>query len=63
MAWAPDGSAFASGSLENLCIVWNAATGKGLVRLEDHKHYVQGVAWDPLAAVLLTLSSDRTCRC
>ena len=32
------------------------------MRLEHHKHYVQGVAWDPLSAYLLTLSSDRSCR-
>lgn len=36
--------------------------GKGKIRLEKHKHYVQGVAWDPLSAFLMTLSADRTCK-
>ena len=30
--------------------------------LDGHSHYVQGVAWDPLAKFLASLSSDRTCR-
>lgn len=31
-------------------------------RLEGHQHYVQGVAWDPLGHMLLTLSNDRTAK-
>ncbi len=31
-------------------------------RLEGHQHYVQGVGWDPLGHLLLTLSSDRTAK-
>ena len=27
--------------------------------LKDHKHYVQGVSWDPLGHYLVTNSSDR----
>lgn len=30
--------------------------------LDAHCHYVQGVAWDPLAKYVASLSSDRTCR-
>ncbi|XP_048233272.1 chromatin assembly factor 1 subunit FAS2 isoform X2 [Ricinus communis] len=30
--------------------------------LDGHFHYVQGVAWDPLAKYAASLSSDRTCR-
>lgn len=30
--------------------------------LDAHFHYVQGVAWDPLAKFIASLSSDRTCR-
>lgn len=30
--------------------------------LDAHAHYVQGVAWDPLAKYIASLSSDRTCR-
>lgn len=62
VSWAPDSSAVVSGSIENLCIVWDVEAGKGRVRLENHKHYVQGVSWDPASRYLATLSSDRTCR-
>ena len=30
--------------------------------LKDHKHYVQGVSWDPRDFYIATHSSDRTCR-
>lgn len=30
--------------------------------LDAHLHYVQGVAWDPLAQYVASISSDRTCR-
>ncbi|KAB5548280.1 hypothetical protein DKX38_011686 [Salix brachista] len=30
--------------------------------LDGHFHYVQGVAWDPLAKYIASISSDRTCR-
>lgn len=30
--------------------------------MDAHFHYVQGVAWDPLAKYVASLSSDRTCR-
>ena len=62
LTWAPDGSALASGSLDNACMVWDAASGKAKLRLDQHTHYVQGVSWDPLGTYLLTMSSDRTCR-
>ncbi|CAH8286763.1 unnamed protein product, partial [Schistosoma turkestanicum] len=39
----------------------NQATIKTLI-LRDHKHYVQGVAWDPLGFYVASLSSDRACR-
>lgn len=32
------------------------------VRLANHKHYVQGVAWDPASKYLVTQGADRTCR-
>jgi hypothetical protein len=36
-------------------------TGKASMRMSDHKHYVQGVAWDPAGEFLVTQSGDRTC--
>ena len=30
--------------------------------LNDHQHFVQGVAWDPAGEFVASISSDRTCR-
>ena len=38
------------------------STGSVIQILDDHFHYVQGVAWDPLSKYAASLSSDRTCR-
>ena len=62
VAWAPDGSALLSGSIENVAVIWDIAKGKAQGRLAEHAHYVQGVAWDPASRFLVTQSSDRTCR-
>lgn len=40
----------------------DVASGKPLQKMEDHKHYVQGVAWDPLHKYLASQSADRSCR-
>ena len=36
--------------------------GKIVQILNDHQHFVQGVAWDPAGEFLASISSDRTCR-
>ena len=46
-AWAPDATALLTGSIENVCVVWDVEKGKAQGRLTEHGHYVQGVAWDP----------------
>lgn len=33
--------------------------GKSIQHLKDHKHYVQGVAWDPRGQFVATQSCDR----
>ena len=42
LCWSPDGTMLVSGSVDNTAIVWDAAKGKIIKRLQDHKHYVQG---------------------
>eukprot|EP00249_Psilotum_nudum_P006045 c19416_g1_i1 orf=651-2081(-) len=37
-------------------------SGIPLQVLEDHLHYVQGVAWDPAGQFIASISGDRTCR-
>lgn len=62
LQWSTDGAFLISGSVDNTCIVWDVNKGSVHQILEGHSHYVQGVAWDPLAKFLASLSSDRTCR-
>lgn len=51
-----------SGSVDNTAIVWDIATGHQLHRIKDARHFVQGVAWSPLATQIATQSSDRNFR-
>ncbi|KAL3151977.1 hypothetical protein ABBQ32_001100 [Trebouxia sp. C0010 RCD-2024] len=62
IAWAPDSSALMSGSIENICIMWDVEGASRKCRLEDHRNYVQGVAWDPASEFVVSQSADRTCR-
>ncbi len=62
LEWAPDGSGLASGSIDNSVVLWDVATGRGALRLEGHKHFVQGCAWDPAGRYVATQSADRTVR-
>ncbi|VDK34795.1 unnamed protein product [Taenia asiatica] len=70
LCWSPDGTALISGSVDQSVILWSldlsvegasGGTCKSVV-LRDHKHYVQGVAWDPLGIYVASLSADRSCR-
>lgn len=65
VAWSRDGTALLSGSIDNKSIVWEVTEKrKGVMvnHFSDHKHFVQGVIWDPLQQFMLTQSADRTCR-
>ncbi len=41
ISWAPDGTAFATASVDNNCIVWDAYSKNPIIRFDNHKHYVQ----------------------
>nr|UUJ75367.1 WD40 transcription factor [Juglans regia] len=62
LQWSANGAFLISGSVDNSCIVWDMSKGSVHQILDSHSHYVQGVAWDPLAKYVASLSSDRTCR-
>ncbi|EOA13315.1 hypothetical protein CARUB_v10026349mg [Capsella rubella] len=62
LQWSPDDAYLISGSVDNSCIIWDVNKGSVHQILDSHCHYVQGVAWDPLAKYVASLSSDRTCR-
>jgi hypothetical protein len=38
------------------------SAGQAWQVLNEHLHYVQGVAWDPAGQFVVSLSADRTCR-
>ncbi|XP_050204251.1 chromatin assembly factor 1 subunit FAS2 [Mercurialis annua] len=62
LQWSSDSAFLISGSVDNSCIIWDVNKGSVHQILDGHLHYVQGVAWDPLAKFVASLSSDRTCR-
>ncbi|XP_030470601.2 chromatin assembly factor 1 subunit FAS2 [Syzygium oleosum] len=62
LEWSKDSAFLISGSVDNSCIIWDVNKGSVRQILDAHLHYVQGVAWDPLAKYVASLSSDRTCR-
>ncbi len=66
LCWAPDGSALATASIDSEVMLWatdGRRAAKQAGRLVNHKHFVQGVAWDPAQQYVVTQSADRTCRC
>ncbi|PON72470.1 Guanine nucleotide-binding protein, beta subunit [Parasponia andersonii] len=62
LQWSADCAFLISGSVDNSCLIWDVNKGSVHQILDAHFHYVQGVAWDPLAKYVASLSSDRTCR-
>lgn len=65
LCWAPDGSALATASIDSEVMLWatdGRRAAKQAGRLVNHKHFVQGVAWDPAQQFVVTQSADRTCR-
>lgn len=62
LSWSPDSTALASASSDNECNLFSVAAMKSKFRLNQHKHLVQGVAWDPAREYILSASSDKTVR-
>jgi len=65
MCWAADGSGFVTASNDMTCMFWEPqakGASKARLRLEGHRLYVQGVAWDPLNQFVVSQGADRSCR-
>lgn len=62
LCWSPDCRFLVSGSIDNSAIVWDIQKDQKAAIFNEHKSYVQGVAWDPLGEYVATLSADRSCR-
>lgn len=62
LSWSPDSLSLVSGSVDNSAMIWNVETGKSQAILNDHKGFVQGVAWDPASKYIATMCTDRYMR-
>lgn len=58
------GLAVVAGSISNEMLIVDARHGsRGVTaRFRDHRHYVQGVSWDPRGEMLLSAAGDRSVR-
>ncbi len=61
MAWSPCSTKLISGSTQSRSIIWDVRESALTQILNDHKHMVQGVSWDPADRFLVSQSNDRTC--
>lgn len=59
LAWSPSGRYLAATSMDKTVSILDVKTGKCVQSLTDHKHYIQGVAWDPKDELLVSQSSDQ----
>lgn len=59
LSWSMDSLSLISGSVDNTAIIWDIKKGRSKAILNDHKGFVQGVAWDPLDKIVATLATDR----
>lgn len=62
VSWSIDGKYIVSGSVDKSIIIWNVAQNCLLLKIDDSKGFVQGVAWDPLNRYIATLSADLNLR-
>lgn len=64
--WAKDSEHLLSGAVDSSVFLWNIKKRKSGKSYEqcfrDHRHFVQGVAFDPFMNYFVTESSDRSCK-
>ncbi|EDO37673.1 predicted protein [Nematostella vectensis] len=63
LAWSPDDSFLASGSVDNTVTIWNAQKFPEVIQIiKGHTGLVKGVTWDPVGKYLASQSDDKTLR-
>ena len=62
IAWSPCGAMIAAAVQREMTHIFSAGSGRLLARLDGHANRVTGVCWDPLGSLIVSQSSDRTCR-
>jgi hypothetical protein len=58
VAWSPDGKYIASGSEDNIIILWNPENGNFMQKLEGHTKPVRSVVWSSDSKTLVSCSED-----
>lgn len=60
IAWSPKGDYICAGtSIDNSVRIFSLASRRTIQILQNHSHFVQGVAWDPRNVYIVSQSSDR----
>ncbi|XP_076818513.1 chromatin assembly factor 1 subunit B-like isoform X2 [Clavelina lepadiformis] len=62
LSWSYNDLFIATGSVDHSVILWDTEKGQKLAIFSDSKHFVNGVAWDPLGKYVAALSCDRSLR-
>ncbi|MDC0677559.1 nSTAND1 domain-containing NTPase [Sorangium atrum] len=62
VAFSPDGERVVTAGVSDTAQIWDAASGKELVRLEGHQGQVWSASFSPDGARIVTASDDRTAR-
>jgi chromatin assembly factor 1 subunit B len=66
LAWSADSTRIVAGSIDHSVVVCEYSmeqeAWRTVYRHDDHAHFVQGVAFDPLNVYVASMSSDRTVR-
>jgi WD40 repeat protein len=62
VSWSPDGQRLASAPNGMTVLVWDAASGKELLRLQGHTYEVYAVNWSPDGGRLASASGDKSVR-
>jgi eukaryotic-like serine/threonine-protein kinase len=60
VAWSPDSTRIASGSLDDTVQVWDATTGTLKLTYRGHLNNVNSVAWSPDGTRIASGGNDKT---